>query len=163
MSGPPRLQVLAGGAFLSQARGLTLNSSASWTSVETTRARNAGSGRLRRVRPGAPRQPPKPRGSAASLGCRSPPAALPHPRPGRGARAGRSGASGGRAPPEPRPGARGAHAERSTRTGLLGKGLREAAASFRDCMGRGNYSTSSTEKRRLLSSSVHCTSNEPSL
>lgn len=156
MSGPPRLQVLAEGAFLSPAKVLRVmepTHEASWTRAGITRARDAGAWRLSWIRRGAPRQPLKPRAPLWSLSWREPSATLPHLRPGRGAQEERSGASGGWAPPAPRPGAPGTHADPAVRPGLLGKGLQETSAWLSECSLQ-NFSTRNDQLKST--SSMYC-------
>lgn len=95
----------------------------------------------------------KPQAPLWSLGCRAPPAALPHLRPGRGAREERSRASGGWALPAPRPRVPGTYAVPAVRPGLLGKGLQETAAWLSECTLQ-NFSTRNDQLKST--SSMHC-------
>lgn len=107
MSGPPRLQVQAGGAFLSRINVLRVMGPAQGSQVRILaparlghEALALGSAELKALAartPGGQTGPAGLRGSshrslgAGSPGSRAPPAARPKPRPGRGATAGSVG------------------------------------------------------------------------
>jgi hypothetical protein len=99
--------------------------------VRLSQVRGAGSRRPSWARRVARRQPPKPWGSAVSLGCRAPAAAPSNPRPGRGVgtRAGREGRKSQKGPPgpygaPPHPGARSTHADSVARVRTCSPRLR---------------------------------------
>lgn len=127
MSGPLRLQVQAGGAFLSRVNVLRVMGPAQGAQVrilpparlgyealglgtarQEARAARAPGGRAGPAgsREGSRRSPGA---RLCSPGRRAPPAARPKPRPGRGSATGGPGGRRGSALPPPRPGVRGTH------------------------------------------------------